>query len=118
MSNAEENILYRDSLVELTREKIVFCRYYFPSGKAKHLPLSEIEVIQSRPPGVFGGSWRIWGTGNFITWFPWDGGRPRRDRIFFVILRGSVRKIGFTVEDSGKMSEALKGLGLLEEGVK
>ncbi len=116
MSSEEANALYKDSLVELTKEKIVFLRYFFPSGTAKHLPLSEIEVIRSQPPSVFGGSWRIWGTGNFVTWFPWDGARPRRDRIFVVILRSRLRKIGFTVEDSQKMIEALNTLGLLEEG--
>lgn len=115
MSSEDADPLYKDSLVELTREKIVFFRYFFPFGTAKHLPLSEIEVIRSHPPSIFGGRWRIWGTGNFVTWFPWDGARPRRDRIFFVILRGRIRKIGFTVEDSRKMTEALKTLGLLEE---
>lgn len=115
MSSQAADTLYKDSLVELTREKIVFFRYFFPFGTAKHLPLSQIEVIRSQPPSVFGGSCRIWGTGNFVTWFPRDGARPRRDRIFFVILRSRIRKIGFTVEDSQKMTEELKTLGLLEE---
>jgi hypothetical protein len=115
VSNQEGTVLYKDSLVELTNEKIVFFRYYFPFGTAKTLSLDEIESIQSQPPAVFGGSWRIWGTGNFVTWFPWDGARPRRDRIFFVTLRNRLRRIGFTVEDSQKLTAALRTLGLLKE---
>jgi len=106
---------YKDSLVEVTDQEIVFHRYYFPFGNDKHVPWSEIESIQSRPPSLMAGSWRIWGTGNFLTWFPLDGKRPRRDRIFVASLRDTSRRIGFTVEDSQKVSAILEERGLLRD---
>jgi len=109
------NTLYKDSLVEVTDQEIVFHRYYFPLGNDKHVPLSRIESVQVSQPSALGGSWRIWGTGNFRTWFPLDGGRPGRDRIFVASLRNSSRRIGFTVEDSQKVAGILKEQGLLHE---
>jgi hypothetical protein len=62
-----------------------------------------------------GGSWRIWGTGDFQTWFPLDGKRPRRDRIFVASLRDTSQRIGFTVEDSQKVAGILEERGLLRK---
>ena len=107
--------VYKDKLIEITGEEMVFHRYYFPFGGEKRVPFSRIESIQTRPPSFFGGSWRLWGTGDFQTWYPQDNKRPRRDRIFIASLRASSRRIGFTVEDSVKVTEILKGLGLLHE---
>jgi hypothetical protein len=109
------NTTYKDKLIEVTDQEIVFHRYYFPFGGDKHVPLSQIESVQVRHPSVLGGSWRIWGSGDFRTWFPLDGARPSRDRIFVVYLRDSSRRIGFTVEDSPKVTSVLKERGLLHE---
>jgi hypothetical protein len=109
------NTRYQDRLIEITDQEIVFHRYYFPFGGDKHVPISLIENIQARPPSFFGGSWRIWGSGNFRTWFPLDGARPKRDMIFIAFLRGRFRRIGFTVEDSAKVIEILRERGLLSE---
>jgi hypothetical protein len=107
--------LYKDSLVEVTDQEIVFRRYYFPFGSARHVPLSQIANILARPPSLVGGSWRIWGTGDFQTWFPLDGKRPRRDRIFVASLRDTSQRIGFTVEDSQKVAGILEERGLLRK---
>ncbi|HTA30532.1 MAG TPA: hypothetical protein VK731_08595 [Candidatus Cybelea sp.] len=115
MLHLKVNTIYQDSLIELTDQEIVFHRYYFPLGGDKRVPLNRIESILSRPPSVFGGSWRLWGSGNFRTWFPLDGGRPGRDRIFIAFLRDSSRCIGFTVEDSQKLTTVLRERGLLRE---
>jgi hypothetical protein len=109
------NTIYKDSLVEVTDEEIVFHSYYFPFGGDKRVPLSRIATVQVRQPSFFGGKWRIWGSGDFTTWFPCDGNRPGRDRIFIASLRDSSRKIGFTVEDSERVTSILKERGLLEE---
>ncbi len=111
------NTLYKDSLVEVTDQEIVFHRYYFPFGNDKHVPLSQIESIQARPPSLISGSWRIWGTGDFQTWFPLDGKRPRRDRIFVASLRNTSQRIGFTVEDSQKVAGILEERGLLRDKI-
>jgi hypothetical protein len=109
------NTIYEDGLIEITDQEVVFHRYYFPFGGDKRVLLSRIESVQARQPSFFGGSWRIWGSGNLWTWFPLDGARPSRDRIFVASLRDSSRRIGFTVEDSQKVISVLKEWGLLHD---
>jgi hypothetical protein len=106
--------IYKDRLIEITDGEIVFHRYYFPFGGDKHVPLSRIENVQIKQPSFWGGSWRLWGTNDLRTWFPLDNRRPKRDRIFIASLRGTSRRIGFTVEDSQKVSGILKEQGLLQ----
>ena len=103
---------YQDKLVELTAEKITFHHYYFPFCD-RSVPFKQIEDIQVTPASILTGRWRLWGTGDFRTWFPLDMKRPKRDRIFIVSLRGSKLRIGFTVEDSAKVEAILKASGLL-----
>ena len=38
--------LYKDGLIEITDQEVVFHRYYFPFGCDKHVPLSQIESVQ------------------------------------------------------------------------
>jgi hypothetical protein len=109
------NTLYKDGLVEITDQEVVFHRYYFPFGGDKHVPLNQIERVEVRQPSALGGSWRIWGTGNFRTWFPLDGARPSRDAIFIAFLRGCFVRIGFTVERSKEITQVLRERGLLHE---
>jgi serine/threonine protein kinase len=108
------NILYRDGLIEITDQEIVFRRYYFPFGGDRHVAWRQIESVQVRPPSIGFGSWRIWGGGP-RTWFPLDWGRPSRDAIFVAILRGGIMRIGFTVEDSTKVIEIFQERGYLHE---
>ena len=106
---------YKDGLVEISDREIVFHRYYFPFGGDRHVSLNDVESIEVRPRSFWRGSWRIWGSGDFRTWFPLDGARPSRDRIFITRLRGRFRRIGFTVEHSNEAAEVLKEHGLLYE---
>ena len=109
------NTLYTDGLVEITDQEIIFRRYYFPFGGNKHVALKDIESIEIRPPSFWGGSWRIWGSGDLLTWFPLDGARPNRDRLFITHLRGRSRRIGFTVEHSKEVAQLLQERGLLHQ---
>jgi hypothetical protein len=106
------NTIYSDGLIEITDQYVVFRRYYLPFGGDKYVPLSQIEMVQTRPPSIWFGSWRIWG-GSPWTWFPLDGARPNRDTIFVAFLRSQFIRIGFTVENSKKVTEILKKLGLM-----
>jgi hypothetical protein len=106
--------LYKDGLVEVTDQEVVFHRYYFPFGGDKHVPMSQIERVEVRPPSIAFGSWRIWGGGP-RTWFPLDGARPSRDRIFVAFLRGCFVRIGFTVEHSKQVMQVLRERGLLHD---
>jgi hypothetical protein len=105
--------IYKDKFIEVTDEGITFHRYYFPFAGARHVSFAQIERVEVRPPSVLGGSWRLWGTTDFRTWFPLDGKRPARDRIFVASLRDTSRRIGFTVEDSPKVERLLSERGLL-----
>ncbi len=105
------NNIYQDNLVEINDQRIIFHRYYFPTGSDKRLPWDRIASIRVRP----GGCWRLWGTGDLRTWFPQDYGRPGRDRVFIISLCDSFWRIGFTVEDSQKVANILKERGLLQE---
>ena len=107
--------LYKDRLIEVTDQEVVFHHYCFPFLGDKRVPLSQVDRVEVRPPSLFNGSWRLWGTGDFRTWFPLDIKRPSRDRIFMAFLRGRSRRIGFTVEDSQKVTGVLKEQGLLHE---
>ncbi len=109
------NTLYKDALVEISDQEIVFHRYYFPFCSDKRVPLQQVERVETRQPGLWGGSWRIWGSGDFHTWFPLDGARPNRDRIFIMFLKNRYWRIGFTVEHSQEVTEILKERGLLRE---
>ena len=105
----DATIIYSDNLIEITDESILFREYYL-SFKDKRVPLSEIDHIDVKK----GGNARIYGTGNFRTWFPWDCDRPSRDRIFTATLRSNKWvKIGFTVEDPEKVQKILQDKKLL-----
>ena len=106
---------YQDALIEINDQEIIFHRYYFPTGTDKRVALSDIESIEVRQPSTFGGSHRIWGTGDLRTWYPYDRQRPKRDRIFRANLRDKKRRIGFTAERSDEVIQIFKGLGLLRE---
>jgi len=102
---------YKDQLIEITDQEVIFHRYYFPFGGDKHLPLNRIASVRVR----MGGGWRLWGTGDLRTWYPQDYERPRRDRVFIISLRDSFRRIGFTAEDSQKVMAIFRQRGLLQE---
>ena len=105
--------IYKDKLIEVTDEGVIFHRYYFPFGD-RRVAFDQIEAVKVEPASG-GDSWRLWGTSDFRTWFPLDTKRPARDRIFVASLRGTSRRIGFTVENSGKVEDVLKQRGLIRE---
>lgn len=106
------NEIYRDGLIEITDDEIVFHRYYFPFGSDKRVPLSQIESVEVLEPSIWSGSWRLWGSAG-RTWFPLDGARPSRDKIFVAHLRGRIIRVGFTVEHSEPVMAFLRERGLL-----
>lgn len=109
------NMPYKDNLIEITDQEIVFHRYYFPFGMAKRVPSKQIAGVEVRRPSIRNGSWRIWGSGDVVTWFPLDSGRPKRDAIFVASLHGTSIRIGFTAEDSKAVVGVLGDMGLLHE---
>jgi hypothetical protein len=100
-------LIYSDSLISITENTISFKCYYYPSGKSKVVPLTDIVCIVVRVPTIWNGKWRIHGTGSFKTWYPKDMNRPKRDRIFFATLKNQWVNIGFTVENADRVEGIL-----------
>ena len=80
------DIVYSDKLVEITEDSILFRHYYFPFG-SKTVNLDDVESVKTLEPTLRNGKWRIYGTGDFHTWFPLDKKRPDRDLIFVMTLK-------------------------------
>lgn len=109
--------IYTDKLVTITDTEITFRHYYFPTGRAKVVKLDDIESIAVKPPTLGNGKWRIHGTGNFKVWFPLDGDRPKRDRIFIATLKTQWVNIGFTVEEGHRVEALLRARNLIDRKV-
>jgi hypothetical protein len=104
---------YRDSLINITSDEMIFYHYYFPTRKQKRVKIEDIEYIAVLEPTLQNGKWRIHGTGNFKVWFPCDRGRPRRDRIFLAVLKSQWVSIGFTAEDGDAVERLLRSRNLV-----
>jgi hypothetical protein len=107
-----QDVLYSDSLVEISTETILFRRYYFPFG-AKRLRLSDIERVTIQRPTFSNGKYRLQGSAGLHTWFAMDLQRPRRSMIFRIMLRSRRLHIGFTVEDEAAVEQILRQKELL-----
>ena len=64
-------------------------------------------------PTIWNGKWRLHGTGNFKVWYPRDYKRPKRDRIFFAVLKSQWVNIGFTAEDGESVEKILRDRNLI-----
>jgi len=109
MMNAQPD--YSDSLVEVSQTGIRFRNYYFPFG-SKFVRFFHILRVTKMRPTLWNGKWRLWGTGDFRTWFPRDWRRPQRSCIFLLRLSTQKTRIGFTVEDPERFVEVVKSRGL------
>ena len=101
-------MIYKDNLISVTENEIIFEHYYFPSGRRKTVRWADIEWIAVQKATIRNGKWRIHGTGNFKTWYPRDLKRPRRDRIFFAKLKGRWIDIGFTAENADRVERIFR----------
>ncbi len=106
--------LYKDNLIEISDQSLTLYKYYFPSLAPKIISLNKIEKIVVRKPTLFSGKWRIHGTGNFRTWYPFDSSRPKRDRIFIIGLKGKWIRPAFTVENSKVVESLLRSRKLIQ----
>jgi len=107
----KQNAIYLDSLVKVYENGIRFQNYYFPFV-SKFVEFSDIVSLDRKSPSLPNGKWRIWGTLDFVSWFPLDWGRPRRSSILFLHLASQRIRIGFTVEDTERFIEIMKSKGV------
>jgi len=107
----KQNTIYSDGLVNVYENGIRFRHYYFPFG-SKFVEFSDIISLEKKSPTFLNGKWRIWGTGNFMAWFPLDWNRPRRNSILSLRLASQRTRIGFTVENTERFIEVMKSKGI------
>ncbi len=103
----KEEILYKDNLVEIRDDSIRPKNYYFPFG-SKNILFKDIEKIEIKEPTLINGKWRIWGTGNFLCWYPLDFSRPSRKEIFFITYNNQRIRSGFTVVNPEKVENIFR----------
>lgn len=113
--NMHQETLYADNLIFISDRTIVFTHYYYPTRKSKVIQMADIDHIRVKAPTFWNGKWRIFGTGSLSIWFPEDVNRPRRDRIFFAVLKTQRVKIGFTVEDADRVEAIFREKHLIRE---
>ncbi len=106
----KRNTIYSDNLVKVYENGIRFRNYYFPFG-SKFVEFSDILGFEKKSPAFLNGKWRIWGTSNFMVWFPLDWNRPRRNSIFLIRLVSQRIRIGFTVENTERFIEIMESKG-------
>ncbi len=94
----ENEIVYSDKLVEISKDSILVRGYYYPFGD-KRVEFKNIENIVIQKPSLLSGKYRYYGTGDFRTWFPPDD-RSSRDLIFIIKIRNKWWRVGLTVENS------------------
>ena len=116
-SSSQPGALYSDNLVTLTESSITFHHYYSPFKSNRTVFFQDIERIVIREPSVLTGKWRLWGSSDLSTWFPYDSHRPSRDRIFRAHIRTGGMNVGFTVEDPLMVTAILrkKGIPIIDE---
>jgi hypothetical protein len=101
--NGHAGIPYSDSLISIDDEGITIKLFYFPYG-AKRVNFSNVEVVQA----FKGGCMRLWGSGDFRTWFGLDWGRMSRKMTFIIKQKNKWGRVGFTCEDSDSVAKILQ----------
>ncbi|AWS41835.1 hypothetical protein [Streptosporangium sp. 'caverna'] len=105
--------MYNDGLVACTDTELIIGRYYFPWGSAKRIPLSAIRGLSWVP--LPNGSWRIWGSGDFVHWFNLDSGRPQKKAALMIDLGRRVVPV-ITPDEPGRLVEELTARGIATGG--
>jgi hypothetical protein len=104
----KSNILYQDKLISLTENNIILYGYYFPFFKNKTILYTDIVKIEIKQPTLKTGKYRLWGSGDFRTWYPYDSQRNIRDKVFFIYLKNKKIRAGFTTLSSETVLKILK----------
>ncbi len=104
----KKDTLYQDKLIILYDDSLILLKYYFPSLSPKTIFFKDVKNIEVLKPTLFTGKYRIQGTGNFRTWYPFDALRPKRNKVFIIKYVGKWVQSGFTVENSDEVESILR----------
>jgi len=107
---------YLDKLVQVNDVSLVLFNYYFPSLTQKKIELNEIEKASKIVPNSLNGKYRIWGSGNFVFWFPKDTLRYKRKFIYRLKLSYQYVRVCFTVENEEEFERIMKEKGITFQG--
>lgn len=102
-----KTVLYSDKLIEISESSIFLRNYYFPTMSGKLIFFEDIERIEVVEPTIVTGKYRYWGSGDFQSWFQYDGFRSRREKIFFIYIKDKKIRPGFTVERTAEVIKIL-----------
>jgi hypothetical protein len=99
-------ILYEDRTSVLDAEGVTLKRYYFPTGRGKHIPYGQIRAAQRREMGWFTGRLRQWGSEDLKSWLPFELARFRKHELV-VLDTGKRIKPAFSPDDPARVLEIL-----------
>jgi hypothetical protein len=100
---------YDDGRIACTDQELVIRHYYFPAG-AKHVPYSAIREARRVNLSPLG-RWRIHGSNDFVHWFNFDLGRPRKRSGLVIYASGQVRPV-ITPRDTDQVAVVLASHGV------
>lgn len=104
-----DGLLYSDNLIYIDDNGLTIRLFYFPLG-SKRIRFSDIETVT----GFKGSYWRLWGTGDFRTWFGFDEERMDRPMRFIIRRKDKWSRIGFTCENPEAVIKILQDKGLYQ----
>jgi hypothetical protein len=107
----KDHVLYDDGLIRLDEEGLTIRRYYLPILLSKRIPYARIRGLRQRRLGPLTGKWRLWGSGDFRHWAPFDLHRRHKTRTLELNVGGWVRPV-FSPEDPDRV------LAILQERVR
>ncbi len=105
------DVIYSDHLIELSHDSILLRDFFYPFG-SKRVAFLKIDHVLALKPTLWTGKYRLYGTGNFRTWFGPDMSRASRDRIFVLHPKRGWWRMGFTAVDSAAVEATLREMGL------
>ena len=100
-------IEYDDGRAVLDRDGITLRRYYFPTGRSKHIPYGQIHSVEVRTMDWLSGKGRGWGSGHPRYWLPLDTSRPRKDKLVVLDL-GSYVHPSFSPDEPDRVVAILR----------
>lgn len=100
---------YSDNLIDIDSDGITIKHFYFPFAARKRIDFRDVKTVRA----FTGGCMRLWGSGDFRTWFGIDWNRMNRKMTFVIEHNNSWFKTGFTCKDSDTVAQILKSKNLL-----
>ncbi len=100
---------YDDGRVACTDDGLLI-RHYYLFG-AKSISYQDIREARWVSPLGFAARWRIHGSGDFVHWFNYDPGRPRKNTAIVIYMDQRVRPV-ITPDDPEAVRAELEAHGV------